>query len=48
MTTLARTAVAACFAETISTYPRARSTTNGGLLSLDLLSIQNLKTGLPG
>jgi len=44
MTILARTAVAVCFEEAISTYPRARSTTNGELLGLDLLSIQNRKT----
>ena len=44
MTVLARTAVAVCFEEAISTYPRARSTTNGELLGLDLLSIQNRKT----
>lgn len=44
MTVLARTAVGVCFDETISIYRRARSTTKGELLSLDLLSIRNRKT----
>lgn len=41
MTILARTAVADSLDETIAAYARARSTTNGDLLSLDLLTIQN-------
>ena len=40
------TSIVACVYETISGYPRARSTIDGELLTLELLTIENQRDGL--